>query len=334
MSPAEPSADPPFLRIATELRRRVDSGELRPGDLLPSTRQIVREFGVAMATATKVLTALRQAGLARPVPGVGTVVDTTGLPTRAPHDRRRRTASLDRGRIVGAGLAIADAEGLAALSMRRLAAELDVTTMALYRHVSSREQLILLMADAAFGEFPLPEPLPPGWRHRLETAARQQWAMYQRHPWLAQAISFTRPLLAPRAMVHSEWMMRALDGLGLDPATSLHIHVSVAAFVRGVAANLESEAAAAAHSGITDEQWMDARGTPALVGPSGETAFPNLALVPLHSLDLDTLFEFGLHRLLEGIVTLIDEPVRKAGREPRLRSRPATGSPRRASQPR
>ncbi|MGW4404734.1 TetR/AcrR family transcriptional regulator C-terminal domain-containing protein [Nonomuraea sp. NPDC004702] len=308
MSPAEPPADPPFLRITAELRRRVESGELRPGELLPSTRQIVREFGVAMATATKALTALRQAGLARPVPGVGTVVDTPGVRPRTPHDRRRPTASLDRGRIVRAGLAIADAEGLAALSMRRLAADLDVTTMALYRHVSSREQLILLMTDAAFGQFPLPEPLPPGWRHRLETAARQQWAMYRRHPWLAQAISFTRPLPAPRAMVHSKWMMRALDGLGLDPATSLHIHVCVAAYVRGVAANLESEAAAVAHSGITDEQWMDTRSTPALMGPSGETAFPNLALVPFRSLDLDTLFEFGLHRLLEGIATLIAGP--------------------------
>ncbi|MER6582200.1 TetR/AcrR family transcriptional regulator C-terminal domain-containing protein [Nonomuraea sp. NPDC001023] len=307
-SPAESSADPPFLRIAAELRRRIEGGELRPGDLLPSTRQIVREFGVAMATASKALTALRQAGLARPVPGVGTVVDTPGVSPRTPHDRRRPAASLDRGRIVRAGSAIADAEGLAALSMRRLAAELDVTTMALYRHVAGREQLILLMADAAFGEFPLPEPLPPGWRHRLETAARQQWAMYRRHPWLAQAVSFTRPLLAPRAMVHSEWMMRALDGLGLDPATSLHIHACVAAYVRGVAADLESEAAAAAHSGITGEQWMDTRGTPALTGPSGGTAFPNLALVPLRSLDLDTLFEFGLHRLLEGIAALIPSP--------------------------
>ncbi|MEU5869683.1 TetR/AcrR family transcriptional regulator C-terminal domain-containing protein [Nonomuraea sp. NPDC047529] len=316
MSPAEPSSDPPFLRITAELRRRVERGELRQGDLLPSTRQIVREFGVAMATATKVLTALRQAGLARPVPGVGTVVDTTGISPRTPHDRRRPTAPLDRDRIVSAGLAVANAEGLPALSMRRLAADLDVTTMALYRHISGREQLILLMADAAFGEFPLPEPLPSGWRRRLETAARQQWAMYQRHPWLAQAVSFTRPLLAPRAMVHSEWVMRALDGLGLDPATSLHIHVCVAAYVRGVAAGLESEAAAAAHSGITDEQWMDTRGTPALMGPPGDPAFPNLALVPLHSLDLDTLFEFGLHRLLEGIVALIGEPVQKGGREP------------------
>ncbi|MEU8323824.1 TetR/AcrR family transcriptional regulator C-terminal domain-containing protein [Nonomuraea sp. NPDC048881] len=297
-------------------RPTVESGELRPGDLLPSTRQIVREFGVAMATATKVLTALRQAGLARPVPGIGTVVDTPGTRPRTPHDRRRPAASLDRGRIVGAGLAVADVEGLAALSMRRLAADLDVTTMALYRHVSSREHLILLMADAAFGQFPLPEPLPPGWRRCLEVAARQQWAMYQRHPWLARAVSFTRPLPSSRAMAHSEWMMRALDGLGLEAATRLHIHVCVAAYVRGVASSLEAEAEAAAHSGITDEQWMDTRGTPALMGLSKNPAFPNLALVPPRSLDLDTLFEFGLQRLLEGIVTLIDEPVRQAGREP------------------
>jgi DNA-binding transcriptional regulator YhcF (GntR family) len=313
MSQPELPSDPPYLRITAELRRRIESGELLPGDLLPSTRQIVRDFGVAMATATKVLTALRQAGLARPVPGVGTIVDTAGIPASALRGRRRPTASLDRGRIVGTALAIADSEGLAALSMRRLAADLDVTTMALYRHVSSRDHLILLMADAAFGEFPLPERLPAGWRRSLEMAARQQWAMYQHHPWLAQVISFTRPLLAPRAIAHSDWMMRALDGLGLDPATGLHIHVCVAAYVRGLAINLEPEAEAAARSGITGEQWMDARGTAALKRSSGNPAFPHLAAIPPHSLDLDTLFEFGLRRLLDGIVALIGNLVPATG---------------------
>lgn len=301
-------ADARYLQIAAELRRRIEDGQLRSGDRLPSTRQIVQDFGVAMATATKVLASLQHDGLARSVPGVGTVVAAIAARAQPADDRRRAAAPLSRGRIVGTALRIADSEGLAALSMRRAAADLGVTSMALYRHVSNREHLILLMADAVYGEFPLPEPPPPGWRRQLETAARLQWTMYQHHPWLAQVTSFTRPLLTPRAVAHSEWMIRALDGLGLDPVTALHAHAAIAAHVRGLAVNLEPEADAQAQSGMTSEHWMDARGTPALTGPGSDPAYPHLAAVPPRSLDLDTLFVFGLRCLLDGIAALISHP--------------------------
>lgn len=257
-----------------------------------------------MATATKTLAAPQNDGLARSVPGVGTVVGLADPPSPAPPRRRRSTTPLSRGLIVSAALQIADGEGLGALSMRRAATHLDVTTMALYRHVPNREHLILLMADAAFAQFPLPEPPPADWRRRLETTARLQWTMYQHHPWLAQATAFTRPLLAPRALAHTEWVMRGL-GLGLDPVTVLHVHATVAAHVRGVAVNLEPEAEAAARSGISDHERMDAYGTRALAGDTAGQAFPHLARVPANSLDLGTLFEFGLQRLLDGIAMLI-----------------------------
>ena len=305
MARPEFPASPPYLRIAAELRRRIEDSELGPGDPLPSTRQIVREFGVAMATASKALTALQNDGLARSVPGVGTIVGVVDPPSPAPPRRRRGTTPLSRGLIVAAALQIADGEGLGALSMRRIAAHLDVTTMALYRHVSNREHLILLMADAAFTQFPLPEPPPVGWRRRLETAARLQWTMYQHHPWLAQATSFTRPLLAPRALAHTEWVMRALDGLGLDPVTAVHVHATVAAHVRGLAVNLEPEAEAVAHSGISGREWMDGPGARVLASDTVGQAFPRLARVPANSLDLGTLFEFGLQRILDGIAMLI-----------------------------
>ena len=73
---------PPYLRIVGELRRRITAGELSPGDRVPSTRQIVRQWGVAMATASRALTLLRQEELVRAVPGVGMVV--TGPSRRRP----------------------------------------------------------------------------------------------------------------------------------------------------------------------------------------------------------------------------------------------------------
>jgi Tetracyclin repressor-like, C-terminal domain len=159
-----------------------------------------------MATASKALTALQNVGLARSVPGVGTIVGVVEPPSPAPPRRRRGTTPLSRGMIVA------------------------------------------------------PEPPPAGWRRRLETAARLQWTMYQHHPWLAQATSFTRPLLAPRALAHTEWVMRALDGLGLDPVTAVHVHATIAAHVRGLAVNLEPEAEAVAHSGVSGREWMEGPG--------------------------------------------------------------------------
>src|SRR5258707_10107834 len=79
--------DPPYARIVAELRERIETGGLAPGDRVPSTREITRQWGVAMATATKALTALRQAGLVRSVPGVGTVGDSTRRPAAVAHRR-------------------------------------------------------------------------------------------------------------------------------------------------------------------------------------------------------------------------------------------------------
>lgn len=306
--------DPPYARVVTEITRRIASGELRAGDRVPSTRQIIQEWGVAMATATKVLTTLRREGLVRTVPGVGTVVasaDQAPAPAqRATHRRRTREPEqeLTAERIVHVAVEIADAEGLVALSLRRVAAELEAATMALYRHVAGKEELILLMAEAAMGEVALPEP-PPGWRARLELSARLQWAIHRRHPWLVQVMSFTRPKPAPNAMKHTEWALRAMDGLGLDPVTMLYVHLTVLGYVRGMAVNFEMEAEAEQRTGITDEQWMADQGSQLrTVLASG--SFPMMARLAGQAqfdYNLDTLFEFGLQRVLDGIGVLIAE---------------------------
>lgn len=308
---------PTYVRIVTEIRRRISAGELRPDDRVPSTRQIVREWGVAMATATKVLTTLRQEGLVRAVPGVGTVV-AHPEPAPAPRTLRRRQArahhgELTRERVVRTAVGIADAEGLAALSMRRVATELDIATMSLYRYVSGKDELVVLMADAALGEDKLPEPPPPGWRARLELVARLQWTIYRRHPWLAQVMSFTRPPLIPNGMAHTDWTMRAVDGLGLDFETMIQVAVTLASYVRGTAVNLEPEAQAEQDTGLTTEQWLKSRESEmAVILASG--ALPMFSRIltqggldpdlDLH-LDLDTLVEFGLQRVLDGIEVLI-----------------------------
>src|SRR6266700_1658710 len=216
MSPA----GPPSARIVADIRRRIAAGDLRPGDRVPSTRQITREWGVAIATATKVLATLRREGLVRPVPGVGTVVDSRepGPPPQPPRRREAREPEreLTQEQVVRTAIAVADAEGQVALSIRRVAAELGIATMSLYRYVPGKDELVLLMADAALGEDRLPAPPPPGWRAQLELSARLQWTLYRRHPWVPHVISMTRPQLLPNGVAHTEWALRALHGLGFE----------------------------------------------------------------------------------------------------------------------
>src|SRR4051794_17713183 len=294
----------PSARIAAELRRRIASGDLAPGARMPSTRALVQRYGVAMATATKVLTTLRHEGLIRSMPGVGTVV-AGEPPRRAEHAERRRSSpagGLGAAAIVAAGIAVADAEGLAALSMRRVAAELGAAPMSLYRHVRDKDELLLKMMDAAISEVALPEP-PPSWRDGLEVAARALWAGFRRHAWLPAALSLTRPQLLPGALAYSEWVLGVLVGAGWDPLTTFTTHLTLFTFVRGLAMNLELEAEAEAASGLTDDQWMASQeqALEALVGDGRHPHFAGVLGSMDFDMDLDALFEFGLQRLLVGI---------------------------------
>ncbi|MGP4096675.1 TetR/AcrR family transcriptional regulator C-terminal domain-containing protein [Nonomuraea sp. KM90] len=290
-------ADAPYLRIVEELRRRVAAGELAAGDRLPSTRQIVREFGVAMATASKVLSRLQEEGVARAVPGVGTVVAGREAPAQ----------DLTRQRIVRAAIGIADGEGLAAVSMRRIATELGASAMSLYRYVAGKDELVHLMADTVYGDDPPSDRIPRGWREQLELAMRQQWRIHRRHPWLAQAISLTRPEFVRNGMAHTERLLRAVDGLGLDANTMLHAALSLVNLVRGTAVSLEAEEQARTETGVTDDEWMQAREAELReLFTSG--AFPTLAKVvagPGLDMDLDSIFEFALRRHLDGLAVLV-----------------------------
>jgi DNA-binding transcriptional regulator YhcF (GntR family) len=288
---------PPYRRIADAVRDRIARGELRVGDRVPSARQITRDWGVAIATATKALAVLRDEGLTTARPGVGTVVAA-----QATTPAKRPELDLDRGRITRVAIAVADAEGMAQVSMRRLATELGVATMSLYRHVPSKDDLVLAMIDAAYGEEQFPVARPPGWRAQLEVAARTQWAMFRRHPWLAPSMSLTRPQMAPNGMRMTEWVLDAFDGTRLNPGERLYVHILLFSFVRGVASALEPEAEAIRETGLTSDEWMDTQ-TGALASLIDTHAMDHFRqfVETGFELDLDLLFRFGLARLLDGL---------------------------------
>jgi AcrR family transcriptional regulator len=346
---------PPYQRIAAEIRQRISSGELKPGDRVPSTRALVQEFGVAMATATKALAALQQDRLVHPRPGFGTVVGppppthrrTAGPSPQHPgtnsarqpgtsqprspqrrSDQGRRAGSalaqshhsalpaqppepqLGREQVVRTAIAIADAEGLGALSMRRIATEMGVSTMALYRHVGGKEALVLQMVDTAVGDFPFPATRPTNWRAGIEQAARLQWSAYRRHLWLPSAISLGRPQMLPNLLPHTDAVLRAVAEFGVDASTAMYAAITVVGYVRGVALNLEPEALAEQDTGMTADEWAGRQTDQlaALVQTGDLPGFRALA-VPNgfeFDYDLDQLFEFGLRLVLDGLAARLE----------------------------
>ncbi len=289
-----------YTRIVAELRRRIETGELRPGDRVPSARAITREWGVAIATATRAHAALRDEGLTVGRPGVGTVVAGP-----AP----RRDTDLGRERIVAAAIVIADRDGMAELSMRRIATDLGVATMSLYRHVPSREELEVAMIDAALGELRVPPRYSGDWRADLERCGRAMWELFQRHPWLGVTMSLTRPQLSVNGMRLGEWIMGTLAPTRLGVTDRMLVQILLFSFIRGVAGALQPEAEAMRDTGLTGDEWMETqearfhRFVEEHPMPSYEELFLR---TPDFDFDLNVLFEFGLARLLDGIGAWIE----------------------------
>lgn len=301
------STDAPYQRIAAALRRRIRSGELSPGTKVPSTRELAREWNVALATAAHALKSLADEGLVRGVPRSGTVVAGTGPKRAAARDRDNE---LSRERIVDIAIALADAEGLSALSLRGVAAKLRAPVMSLYRHVANKDELLDLMANNVLGEERLPTTRPRGWRAQLEIAAHKQWRVLRRHPWLARLMSITRPKPLPNALYHADWILGALDHHGLDAPTRMELHILLHAYIQGLAVNLEAEADAAGETGLSDDDWMQTQvGAFHALAASGRYPAFASTLEELNAdfdLRFEALFERGLKALLDGFERVIE----------------------------
>jgi AcrR family transcriptional regulator len=224
-------------------------------------------------------------------------------PTRGPKPR------LDLDQIVRAAIEVADAEGLATLSMRKVAERLGVGTMSLYTYVPGKSELLDLMLDAAVAGSD--EPEDGTWRERLERIARENWARYHRHPWLLE-ITMVRPVLGPNVIARYDHELAAVDGIGLTDVEMDAVVSLLAGHVEGAARRALESAHAERLTGVSDRDWWEAR-APVLERLLDPSRFPtavrvgaaageehNAAYAPEHS------FEFGLQRVLDGVQALID----------------------------
>jgi len=278
--------------IADVLRERIVTGQLAPGDPIPSTRAIMRDHNVAMATASRVLALLQNDGLITSTPGRGSEV-------RAPDSSAQ--SILTRDGVVAVAVSIADAEGLAAVSMRRLAAALEIPTMSVYRYVPSRDDLEFVMLDRVMGAMELP-PVTGDWRADLQGACRTMWQTMTRHPWFAGALSMTRPASMPNAMPLAERMLGSLCGAGLDPVQAFTDYLCLLNLIRGLGSTLEPELSDRAETGVTNDEWMDTR-VAELRRIAPPDRFPTMAAIMDvgYPYDVEVLVESGIERFLDGI---------------------------------
>jgi AcrR family transcriptional regulator len=238
------------------------------------------------------------------------------------HGARGPKRGLTLERIVDAGIAIAGAEGLDALSMSRVARELGVGTMSLYRYVAAKGELLTLMVDAALGK-PPPAAEREDWRAGLAGWAVGVRDRYRCHSW-ALRVPIDAPPLGPNNVAWLENALWALAGTPLSEQQKLSSVLLVSGFVRNEA-TLTADFAA----GSGDEQVMPGYGR-LLAQLTSEADFPALhRAIASGALDdeddIDQEFDFGLERVLDGIEMLIDrERARERGERWRARERGET----------
>jgi AcrR family transcriptional regulator len=218
-------------------------------------------------------------------------------PTRGPKP------ALDIDRIARAGVRIADAEGLAAVSMQRVAGELDFTKMALYRYVAGKAELLAVMIDLAVGEPPDLAAVPGGWRPRLEEFARLLAAAWERHPWLPWATMGDR-VMGPNEVGWIECAVGTLDGTALTGSERMDAVFVLCGHIR----NTQSTATAGTQPWSADKRVAPAM-SDVLTGQEGR--FPALdravaeAVAAAGGVAHDNGREFGLRCLLDGLAAVI-----------------------------
>jgi AcrR family transcriptional regulator len=214
--------------------------------------------------------------------------------------------------IVHVATTIADAEGIEAVTMRRLAQALGVAPMTIYTYVPGKAELLDLMLDATYAGMRRRHTSGWSWQRRLTAIAEENRELFESHPWAA-TISTSRPPLGPGLMAKYEHELSALDNLGLSDIEMDASLTYVLGFVQGWARTAAEARATQDASGMDDEQWWAAN-APLLAQILDNHAYPTAARVgsaagaaQRGAYNAAHAFEFGWARVLDGLAALIDD---------------------------
>jgi AcrR family transcriptional regulator len=212
--------------------------------------------------------------------------------------------------IVEAAVRVGAAEGLEAVSMSRVASELGVSPMALYRYVPSKNDLLTLMMDAVFGS---PPPMPDrgerDWRAALSDWMWAMRAALGRHPWMMRA-PITGPPSMPNNVLWMEAGLRAMRGMGLDGGERVSVLMLLSTYVRSEV-TLQHDLQTAFQTASTSEAEVLSGYGPMLAALTDAGRFPELHRLLDEGVfehpddDPDVEFVFGMERLLDGLEALV-----------------------------
>lgn len=207
--------------------------------------------------------------------------------------------AFSRADIAAAAVRIADAEGLDAVSMRKVAAELGCGTMSLYNYVPRKEDLHELMLDAVSGGYEFPEP-SGDWRADLIALAHQAREMMHRHTWVPRLMS---PVygFSPNALRYLEYALSCLDGVDARFGEKMELIAMVTSVVTTYVANEIATAERSRSLPWSEEQEHAAR-TNYLISQIATGKYPRMAAGFAEDsgpIDLDGVFDRALHRVLD-----------------------------------
>lgn len=224
----------------------------------------------------------------------------TTSPSRGPRPKTNLAA------VVSTGIELADTEGLAALSMRKVATRLGVGAMSLYTYVPGRSELIELMINQVYAEHARPDPAA-GWRIRLDQWCRETWRVFLSHPWLLDYNSARLPI-GPHVLDMEESLYDALRAGGFSANDTVALANLIRWQLLGAARSSISELAEERHTGVSAEAYWDSRASfwETYFDPE---RFPNMLAIHLAGGFDDPAgwdFDVMLARLLDGIERLAD----------------------------
>lgn len=218
-------------------------------------------------------------------------------------NRRTAPAPLSRERIVEAAIALADAQGLAAVSIRKVGAALSAGPMRLYGYLSTKEDLFDLMVDAIYGELAPKESVAGTWREAIQAMARRTRLAARAHPWFSQLLA-GRPHQGPNALAHLEAALAALTAAPgfQDIDSALRALRTINAYVIGAIQSEAAEVRAEQDSGMSKAEWQRSTG-PYIQRVIGTGRFPNLARLVREAAQPspEQIFDAGLALVLDGI---------------------------------
>jgi AcrR family transcriptional regulator len=211
-------------------------------------------------------------------------------------------------RIVEAAMRVAERDGLPSVSMSRVAAELGASTMSLYRYVAAKDELLMLMSDAAYGAPPELRGPDDTWREGLANWAWGSLERMRRHLWVLR-IPISGPPITPNQIAWLEAGLQSMQETGLTEAEKMSVILLVSGYVRNDATIEADVDAAARAAGASLHEFMPAFAR-ILRRVTDPERFPALTAVLATDLfdvddDPDDEFRFGLERILDGIEVLV-----------------------------